>query len=227
MCAWTCSIRPGRCGAAPLLMPLPALHSSSSCHPSLRRNREYDVCARNRRALTLGLAALSGPNQDRDLHRRFHDASPVALPAGPRHCHASRSGVLMPYEYIAVTMFGGMLVLLVTGQRVFAVIGFVAAISAVMLWGTGGSSILFTSTIKLMNWYPMLTLPMFIWMGYVMSETRMADDLYRMFHVWFGPLPGGLAVGTIRLTVLISAMNGLSAAGLAGGASRALRAMPR
>lgn len=131
----------------------------------------------------------------------------------------------MPYEYIAVTMFGGMLVLLVTGQRVFAVIGFVAAISAVMLWGTGGSSIPFTSAIKLMNWYPMLTLPMFIWMGYVMSETRMADDLYRMFHVWFGPLPGGLAVGTILLMVLISAMNGLSVAGLAIGATIALPEM--
>ena len=57
-----------------------------------------------------------------------------------------------------------------------------------------------------MNWFPMLTLPMFVWMGYVMSETRMADDLYRMFHVWFGPVPGGLAVGTILLMVLVSAM---------------------
>jgi len=131
----------------------------------------------------------------------------------------------MPYEYIAVTMFGGMLLLLLTGQRVFAVIGFVAALAGVLLWGTGGSAIPFTSTIKLMNWYPMLTLPMFVWMGYVMSETRMADDLYKMFHVWFGPVPGGLAVGTILLMVLISAMNGLSVAGLAIGATIALPEM--
>lgn len=131
----------------------------------------------------------------------------------------------MPYEYIAVVMFGGMLVLLLTGQRVFAVIGFIAAVAAVLLWGTGGSAIPFTSAIKLMNWYPMLTLPMFVWMGYVMSETRMADDLYRMFHVWFGPIPGGLAIGTVLLMVLISAMNGLSVAGLAIGATIALPEM--
>lgn len=131
----------------------------------------------------------------------------------------------MPQEYIAIVMFGGMLALLLTGQRVFAVIGFVAALAAVVLWGTGGSAIPFTSTIKLMNWYPMLTLPMFVWMGYVMSETRMADDLYRMFHVWFGPIPGGLAIGTILLMVLISAMNGLSVAGLAIGATIALPEM--
>lgn len=128
----------------------------------------------------------------------------------------------MPNEYIALTMFGGMVLLLLTGQRVFAVIGFVAAVAALALWGTGGSAIAFTSAIKLMNWYPMLTLPMFVWMGYVMSETRMADDLYKMFHVWFGPMPGGLAIGTILLMVLISAMNGLSVAGLAIGATIAL-----
>ena len=39
---------------------------------------------------------------------------------------------------------------------------------------------------KLMKWYPLLTLPMFIFMGYMLSESRIADDLYRMFHVWMG-----------------------------------------
>ncbi|RJE84432.1 TRAP transporter large permease [Paracoccus onubensis] len=129
----------------------------------------------------------------------------------------------MPNEYIAITMFAGMMAMLLTGQRVFAGIGFVAVLAAVMLWGgQGGHDIAFTSTIKLMNWYPMLTLPMFVWMGYIMSETRLADDLYRMFHVWFGPVPGGLAIGTILLMVLVSAMNGLSVAGLAIGATIAL-----
>ncbi|WP_245798089.1 TRAP transporter large permease [Chromohalobacter japonicus] len=68
----------------------------------------------------------------------------------------------------------------------------------------------------------MLTLPMFIFMGYVLSESRIADDLYRMFHVWMGPVKGGLAIGTIGLMVLISAMNGLSVAGMAIGATIAL-----
>lgn len=129
----------------------------------------------------------------------------------------------MPHEMIAIAMFLGMMAMLLTGQRVFAGIGFVAVVAALSLWGDrGGHDIAFTSAIKLMNWYPMLTLPMFVWMGYVMSETRLADDLYRMFHVWFGPVPGGLAIGTILLMVLVSAMNGLSVAGLAIGATIAL-----
>jgi tripartite ATP-independent transporter DctM subunit len=59
-------------------------------------------------------------------------------------------------------------------------------------------------------------------MGYMLSESGIADDLYRMFHVWAGPVRGGLAIGTIGLMVIISAMNGLSVAGMAIGASIAL-----
>jgi tripartite ATP-independent transporter DctM subunit len=80
----------------------------------------------------------------------------------------------------------------------------------------------FSSSIQLLNWYPLLTLPLFIYMGYMLSESGIADDLYRMFHVWAGPVRGGLAIGTIGLMVIISAMNGLSVAGMAIGASIAL-----
>lgn len=128
----------------------------------------------------------------------------------------------MPQELIAVLMFSTMLLLMMTGQRVFGLIGFVAVVAALSLWGTGGESMAFSQAMKLMKWYALLSLPMFVFMGYVMSEARLAEDLYRMFHVWFGPVPGGLAIGTILLMVLISAMNGLSVAGMAIGSTIAL-----
>lgn len=128
----------------------------------------------------------------------------------------------MSHEMIAIFMFSAMMLMLLTGQRVFGAIGFVAALSALWLWGTGGSDIPFSAIMKLMKWYPLLTLPMFIFMGYILSESKIADDLYKMFHVWMGPVSGGLAIGTIGLMVLISAMNGLSVAGMAIGATIAL-----
>jgi tripartite ATP-independent transporter DctM subunit len=128
----------------------------------------------------------------------------------------------MSYEMIALLMFSSMMLMLLTGQRVFGAIGFVAAMAALFLWGEGGSEMAFSAAMKLMKWYPLLTLPMFIYMGYMLSESRIADDLYRMFHVWMGPLHGGLAIGTIGLMVIISAMNGLSVAGMAIGATIAL-----
>ncbi|WP_148252891.1 TRAP transporter large permease [Aidingimonas lacisalsi] len=128
----------------------------------------------------------------------------------------------MSYQMIALTMFSSMMVLLLTGQRVFGVIGFVGAAAALLLWGDGGVDMPFNASFQLMNWYPLLTLPLFIFMGYMLSESGIASDLYDMFHVWMGSLRGGLAVGTIGLMVVVSAMNGLSVAGMAIGASIAL-----
>lgn len=123
---------------------------------------------------------------------------------------------------IALLMFSSMMLLLLTGKRVFGAIGFVAAAAALLLWGDGGVELPFSAAMKLMKWYPLLTLPLFVFMGYMLSESGIAEDLYRMFHVWMGPLHGGLAIGTILLMVVISAMNGLSVAGMAIGASIAL-----
>ncbi|MBL4750160.1 MAG: TRAP transporter large permease subunit [Amylibacter sp.] len=128
----------------------------------------------------------------------------------------------MSQEFIAIFMFSSLMLMLMTGQRVFGAIGGIAAIAALALWGGGGSNIPFGAAMKVMKWYPMLTLPMFIFMGYVLSESKIAEDLYKMFHVWMGPINGGLAIGTIGLMVLISAMNGLSVAGMAIGATIAL-----
>jgi len=129
------------------------------------------------------------------------------------------------YEAIAIFMFVSMMLMLLTGQRVFAAIGIVSSLAALLLWGDGAVEMPFNAAFKLFNWYPLLTLPLFIYMGYILSESGIADDLYRMFHVWFGGLKGGLAVGTILLMVVISAMNGLSVAGMAIGATIALPEM--
>ncbi|MDI7863744.1 TRAP transporter large permease subunit [Rhizobiaceae bacterium n13] len=128
----------------------------------------------------------------------------------------------MTPEMIVLFMFSSMLLSMLTGQRVFGVIGFVGVVAAALLWGQGGFEIGFSAGMKLMKWYPLLTLPLFIFMGYMLSESGIAEDLYKMFHVWMGGLPGGLAVGTIGLMVIISAMNGLSVAGMAIGATIAL-----
>jgi tripartite ATP-independent transporter DctM subunit len=128
----------------------------------------------------------------------------------------------MSSEFITLFMFGTMLVLLFTGQRVFGVIGFVGAAAALWLWGQGSFEMPFNASFQVLNWYPLITVPFFVFMGYMLSESGIASNLYRLFHVWFGPVRGGLALGTIGLMVLIAALNGLSVAGMAIGATIAL-----
>ena len=131
------------------------------------------------------------------------------------------------YEFIAIFMFSTMLVMMFTGQRVFGAIGFVSAAAALLLWGDGAIEMPYTAAWKLFKWYPMLTLPLFIYMGFMISESGIANDLYKMFHVYFGGIKGGLAIGTMGMMVAISAMNGLSVAGMAIGATIALPEMLR
>jgi tripartite ATP-independent transporter DctM subunit len=135
--------------------------------------------------------------------------------------------ISLSYEAIALILFASMAALMITGQRVFGAIGFVGAVAAVLIWGVGGKEMAFNATITVMRWFPLITLPLFVYMGYILSESGIANDLYKMFHVWMGGVPGGLAIGTVVLMVAISAMNGLSVAGMAIGASIAMPEMLR
>ena len=80
----------------------------------------------------------------------------------------------------------------------------------------------FNAAFQVLNWYPLITVPFFVFMGYMLSESGIANNLYRMFHVWFGQVRGGLALGTMGLMIVISMVNGLSVAGMAIGATVAL-----
>lgn len=123
----------------------------------------------------------------------------------------------MSFEMMAILMFVSMLVMLLTGRHIFAVIGGVAVAFALGLWGAGGEGMAFHASISLLNWYPLLTLPLFIYIGYMFSKSGIADDLYQMLYVWMGPVRGGLAIGTVVLMSIIAAINGLSVAGMAVG----------
>ena len=50
----------------------------------------------------------------------------------------------LSYEFIALFMFITMLLMMFTGQRVFGAIGFVAAASALLIWGEGSMEMPYT-----------------------------------------------------------------------------------
>jgi len=129
------------------------------------------------------------------------------------------------YSIMAIFMFFSMVVMLLTGRHIFAVIGGVSALFAIVLWGRGGVAMPYHASFSLMVWSPLLTLPIFIYIGYLFSKSGIASDLYEMIHVWMGPVRGGLAIGTVILMAIISAINGLSVAGMAVGSSIALPEM--
>ena len=107
----------------------------------------------------------------------------------------------MSYETIAILMFSMMMLMLLTGQRVFGAIGFIAVVSAFFLWGDRGGYDLrlcssnqtyeVVSTADIAHVY-------FYGLRSVRVERLLTTYTKCSTSGWEG-LSGGLAVGTIGL----------------------------
>jgi tripartite ATP-independent transporter DctM subunit len=120
----------------------------------------------------------------------------------------------MTVELVTILMFGAMMVLLVTGLPIVFCLGATALIFAFFLWGPGALSVISNSMAHYMNNFLMICIPLFLFMAGMLERSGLADDLYTMMHKWFGPLRGGLAIGTVVICTLFAAMSGVSAIGV-------------
>jgi tripartite ATP-independent transporter DctM subunit len=115
----------------------------------------------------------------------------------------------MSIEIIMLVMFLSMILLLVTGQHIFIVVGAVGTIAALALWGRGAELMPYTGIYAMITtWYPLLALPPFIFMGQILAESGLAATLYDAMHLWVGRVKGGLAIGTVGVCTLIALMTG-------------------
>ena len=65
---------------------------------------------------------------------------------------------------------------------------------------------------KYIAYYPITVLPMFVFMGVLLSNTGVSGDIYKTAHAWFGRLRGGLAIATIIACAGLAAIMGSSVA---------------
>lgn len=119
----------------------------------------------------------------------------------------------MSLTAITIMMFATMMGLLLTGRQVFLIVGAVAAVSATALWGVGGINMPHFVAIGMIYWDVMLSFPAFIFMGYMLARSGMADALYDMMYKWMGGLKGGLGMGSIGISALIGAIQGTCVSG--------------
>jgi len=57
--------------------------------------------------------------------------------------------------------------------------------------------------------YNMLAIPLFTFMGVMLSHSTLADKLYGALHLWLGRLRGGLALSTVILGTIVAASLGV------------------
>src|SRR5690606_33627612 len=63
-----------------------------------------------------------------------------------------------------------------------------------------------------MNSFTLVAIPLFVLMAMILEKTGVAQALYRMMHLWWGGVRGGLAIGTVFICTIFAAMCGISGA---------------
>lgn len=113
---------------------------------------------------------------------------------------------------VTALMFLSMLFLMGTGLPIVYCLGSVGTLAAVFLWGEGALDIVYFSTLELMNNIVLSAVPLFIFMGFVLHESKIAKDLFDTVYLWSGRLRGALGIGTVLICALMAAMLGVSSA---------------
>jgi tripartite ATP-independent transporter DctM subunit len=80
-------------------------------------------------------------------------------------------------------------------------------------------------TLGAMDKFTLVAIPLFIFMAMILEKSGTANDLYEMMYVWFGPIRGGLVIGTLVICVIFSAMCGISGAAVVSMGAIALPSM--
>jgi tripartite ATP-independent transporter DctM subunit len=118
----------------------------------------------------------------------------------------------MSVEMITLVLFVAMAVGLISGLPIAFVLGSIAVFFSYLVVGPNFVGMVMNGMFRLMNTYTFLALPFFLFMANILERSGVADDLYSMMHRWFGPVPGGLAIGTVIICTIFAAMSGVSAA---------------
>lgn len=84
------------------------------------------------------------------------------------------------------------------------------------LWGAPGMSTAIMATWGMMNNFPLIAIPLFIFMAMMLEKSNLVADIYDCIYKWSGGLRGGLAIATILVGAMIGAVSGVVAAGVIG-----------
>lgn len=116
-------------------------------------------------------------------------------------------------DIVAFLMLGGVFVLVLTGFPIAFVIGSVAFLVGLLVFGpTTTFHILYSRFYDLSLNYPYLAVPLFTFMGVVLQHSGITKDLYENLYDALGRLRGGLAIVTIIFGTVLAACLGVIAA---------------
>ncbi|MCX7322553.1 MAG: TRAP transporter large permease subunit [Hyphomicrobiales bacterium] len=118
----------------------------------------------------------------------------------------------MSVELLTLLFFGSLLFFLFIGTPLVFTLGGISCIFLYFTMGPVGFYIVASKFWESMMSFTLIAIPMYVYMAMLLEKSGVANNLYRMMHVWFGGFRGGLAIGTVAICAIFAAMSGISGA---------------
>ncbi|MSQ19137.1 MAG: TRAP transporter large permease [Betaproteobacteria bacterium] len=121
-------------------------------------------------------------------------------------------------ELITIGWIGiiALVTLIMIGVPLAFAIGVVAILGNIAVANYAQTSLqLYQVTFHLTTEFVLTSVPLFIFMGQLVSSSGIGRDVYEVVHKWLGRLPGGLAVTSVVSCAGFGAVTGISAAAVA------------
>ena len=118
----------------------------------------------------------------------------------------------MSIELITLLFFSSLFIVMFLGLPLSFALGGVSVVFIFFTWGPEAFYMVASQTWGAMNKSTLVAMPLFIFMAMILEKSGTADDLYDMMYLCFGPIRGGLAIGTAVICAIFAAMCGISAA---------------
>ncbi|WP_201863677.1 TRAP transporter large permease [Microvirga soli] len=128
---------------------------------------------------------------------------------------------------ILVLMFGGLILFMLSGLPIAFVLGGLSLLITVALWNADAVVIIVLQVFDTMRSEALLGIPLYILMAGILSRSGVIEQLYRAMELWFGRVRGGLAIGTVVISVIMAAMTGVVGAAVTAMGMLALPEMLR
>ncbi|MCA0943829.1 TRAP transporter large permease subunit [Salipiger pacificus] len=110
---------------------------------------------------------------------------------------------------ISYVLGGAVVLLLVLGIPLAFSTGFVAVAASMLLMGPNGLYIIASRTYSFFDSSALAAVPLFILMASTLERSSLARDLYQAIYIWTARLPGGVALVTVFVGVILAAAVGV------------------
>lgn len=112
-------------------------------------------------------------------------------------------------EYIALLMFGLLILLLLSGFPVAFVLGAISLVFGSIYLGFDFFQLLPFRIWGIMTNFTLLAVPLFVFMGVVLEKSGVAEELLDTMGRVFGRIRGGLAISVVMVGALLAATTGV------------------